>query len=160
RELWVSDGTADGTTLLKNINPEATADDGSAGPARDSNPTGLTRVGSAIFFAADNGRAGVELWRTDGTEAGTAKVRNINALQDPNPGGSLGSYPTSITAVGDEAFFVANDGVRGLALWKSDGTRAGTKMVRAVGINSPTTRAITDLTAVGGQLFFVAFTQS
>src|SRR5262249_5525210 len=83
RELWVSDGTADGTTLLKNINPEATADDGSAGPARDSNPTGLTRVGSAIFFAADNGRAGVELWRTDGTEAGTTKVRNINALQDP-----------------------------------------------------------------------------
>ncbi|MFP2964136.1 hypothetical protein ACLEPN_42115 [Myxococcus sp. 1LA] len=40
-----------------------------------SQPRNLTRVGSRVFFVADDGVHGAELWRTDGTEKGTERVR-------------------------------------------------------------------------------------
>jgi ELWxxDGT repeat protein len=58
----------------------------SSGPklARDINPSGssypdyLTNVGGTLFFAADDGTHGNELWRSDGTGAGTRLVKDIN----------------------------------------------------------------------------------
>jgi ELWxxDGT repeat protein len=36
------------------------------------------RVGDTLYFAADDGSHGTELWRTDGTRAGTWLVKDIN----------------------------------------------------------------------------------
>jgi ELWxxDGT repeat protein len=130
RELWRSDGTAGGTRRLKDVMP---------GPY-SSDPHSLIDVGGRLFFIADGG-SGDELWTSDGTEAGTHLVKEINpgfngpwfpfpGYPEPEP---LGAFIDEMTAVNGTLFFRANDGVNGYALWKSDGTQAGTVMVKDLG---------------------------
>jgi len=88
-------------------------------------PAEYVVIGDSAFFFADDGISGVELWRTDGTEAGTRMVRDIF----PGPGSSL---PTSLTNLNGTLFFVADDGTHGVELWKSDGTAAGTRLVKDI----------------------------
>ncbi len=112
-EIWRTDGTAGGTTLIKDITP------GSSG----SSPLGLTALNNKVLFNATDPAHGSEIWATDGTAAGTG------LLLDVWPGGS-GSDPREITAVGSQAFFRAEDGTHGAELWATDGTAAGTRMVK------------------------------
>ena len=88
-----------------------------------SNPSELTQVGNEVFFAADDGVHGTELWKSDGTPAGTTLVKDIRP-------GAKGSGPADLTNLAGRLFFSANDGVHGTELWKSDGTAAGTVMVK------------------------------
>jgi ELWxxDGT repeat protein len=92
-------------------------------PGGSSAPSSLTPVGQRLFFTATDGVFGRELWVSDGTEAGTARVRDIR----PGP---KGSRPRSLTAVGSRIFFTASDGVHGIEPWVSDGSPSGTRMVR------------------------------
>jgi RNA polymerase sigma factor (sigma-70 family) len=119
RELWKSDGTEEGTVLVKDINPGA----------YDSDPSYLTIVNGTLFFTADDGVHGRQLWKTDGTDAGTKMVKAINL-------GRVGAFPDAtmgnLTAVGRTLFFTADDGVHGLELWKSDGTEKGTVLVKDI----------------------------
>ena len=76
RELFVTDGTQTGTTLVKDINPGG---DGSYPTVGYSPGLGQFAVLSGkVYFAADDGTNGEQLWRSDGTSAGTAIVDNIN----------------------------------------------------------------------------------
>ena len=68
---------------------------------------------------ADDGVSGEELWATDGTEAGTRRVRDVRS-------GVRGSEPRWLTVAGGRLFFAADDGTHGRELWVSDGTEAGT----------------------------------
>jgi ELWxxDGT repeat protein len=81
RELWRTDGTSAGTTLVADIAP------GSA----DSDPQWLTPVGAWLYFSAFRPDVGVELWRTNGTV--TELVADIRT-------GTASSNPTWLTAVG------------------------------------------------------------
>jgi ELWxxDGT repeat protein len=109
-------------------------------PGLDIYPAGepleLARVGSHVYFSALDGR-GRELWRTDGTDAGTSCVEDLI----PGP---QSSDPTQLTDVEGRAFFTIADGNE---LWVSDGTEAGTARVRAGFVD------IHSLTSAGGQLF-------
>ncbi|GEN07223.1 ELWxxDGT repeat-containing protein [Myxococcus fulvus] len=79
-----------------------------------------------LYFAANDGVHGTELWKSSGTQgAGTLLVRDIAR-------GPESSGPTELTRVGDRLFFLADDDVRGRALWVSDGTEAGTRLVKRV----------------------------
>ena len=111
QELWVSDGTTDGSSLVKDINPSG-----------KSYPSDLTDVNGVLLFRATTRQAGAELWRSDGTADGTTLV------DDLRPGTGSGA-PSQITPMGDSVYFRANDGVHGAELWRSDGTSAGTEMV-------------------------------
>ncbi|WP_301337667.1 ELWxxDGT repeat protein, partial [Microcystis aeruginosa] len=142
-ELWKSDGTAAGTVLVKDIRPGSSS----------SYPRNLTAVGSTLFFTADDGVNGRELWKSDGTAAGTVLVRDIRP-------GSYGSYsysssPGNLTVVGNTLFFTANDNVNGTELWKSDGTEAGTVLVKDIFPGSSYSPP-RNLTAVGSTLYFTA----
>ncbi|MCA2759485.1 ELWxxDGT repeat protein, partial [Microcystis sp. M145S2] len=97
---------------------------------------------------ANDGVSGYELWKSDGTAAGTVLVKDIRP-------GSTGSYPRYLTAVGNTLFFTAYDGVSGYELWKSDGTAAGTVLVKDIrpGYYRSNPR---NLTVVGNTLFFTA----
>ena len=114
RELWKSDGTTAGTTIVKDIYP-----------AGSSNPQHLINVGGVVYFIANNNTNGYELWKSDGTTAGTVLVKDINP-------GLANSNPDNLTNVNGTLFFSAFDGTNGIELWKSDGTTAGTVMVKDI----------------------------
>jgi ELWxxDGT repeat protein len=145
RELWASDGTTAGTVLVKDINPNSNS----------GAPSYLADVGGTLFFTADDGVHGRELWTSDGTTAGTFLVKDIN----PSPYGEGYDNPSDLTDVGGTLFFSAVDGVHGRELWTSDGTGAGTVLVKDInpGRSSGASTGYGDaygLTGVGGTLFF------
>jgi ELWxxDGT repeat protein len=141
RELWKSDGTVSGTDLVKDIFPGALS-------GGNSDPIHLTNVNGTLFFNANDGESGHELWKSDGTAAGTVLVKDIFP-------GSDSSYPEELTAVGSTLFFIARDGATGSELWKSDGTAAGTVMVKDI-LSGDIGSAPSELTNVNGTLFFSA----
>src|SRR5262249_43915428 len=126
------------------------------------NPAYLTNVNGELFFSASDGVHGRELWKSDGTEAGTVLVKDIypgfgyyyigeDVQYYPNS-----SNPMELTNVNGELFFTADDGVHGRELWESDGTEAGTVLVKDInpgGASSSPSR----LTNLNGTLFFGAF---
>jgi ELWxxDGT repeat protein len=100
-------------------------------------------AGGLAFFAVSDGLRGSELWRSDGTAAGTF------LLGDLCPG-ICSSSPRSLTALGSRVFFIAEDGLGRSALWSSDGTVAGTSLFLA--------DAPLQMTAAAGSLFLVRST--
>ena len=95
------------TTAAPGLVPQLLADINAT--ASFSSPGDLTAVGSTLFFAATESLHGTELWRSNGTPAGTQLVADIN----PGPGNS---NPTYLTNVNGTLFFQANDGVHGATL--------------------------------------------
>src|SRR5262245_5006320 len=63
------------------------------------------------------------------------------------------SRPRDPVTIGDMTYFGADDGVHGLQLWKTNGTAAGTAMVKDIPAG-PRGTVLFDLTAVGDTLFF------
>ncbi|MBN9070756.1 MAG: hypothetical protein J0H34_03970 [Rhizobiales bacterium] len=127
-ELWVADGN--GVHEVANINTQNPGTTGNGGTYDSgSNPVWITPSGDGrVFFAADDGIHGRELWVTDGTDGGTHLVKDIN----PGINGS-GSDPTLDGAASNQfalldgkVLFEADDGVHGNELWVSDGTEEGT----------------------------------
>lgn len=114
-ELWRTDGTGPGTSLVADIRPGS----------RGSNPTGLTVIGNTLFFAADDGTHGVELWRSDGTAPGTTLVRDIT----PGP---EGSSPEWLVSAAGKVFFVATTPESGREPWTTDGSSEGTVLVKDI----------------------------
>ncbi|WP_052519513.1 ELWxxDGT repeat protein [Archangium violaceum] len=74
----------------------------------------LKDVNGKLFFTADDGEHGVELWKSDGTRGGTRLVKDITP-------GAAGSAIRELTEVNGKVFFAV-----GAELWKSDGTERGT----------------------------------
>ncbi|WP_372898649.1 ELWxxDGT repeat protein, partial [Stieleria sp.] len=80
QELWKSDGTEAGTVRVRDVNPTVTTYeyDGVTYSYGDSSyPFHLTAAGNKLFFVADDGTHGYELWMSDGTEAGTVLVSDL-----------------------------------------------------------------------------------
>lgn len=138
RDLWTSDGTEEGTTLVKDFSSEE----------EYYGVSDLEVVDDRLFFAAPDESHGLELWSTDGSDAGTVLVKDVRA-------GEYSSYPSELTVVGGDLFFVARDGVHGREVWRSDGTADGTGLVKDIGPGTRERRP-SSLTASGGVLYFSA----
>src|SRR5262249_11920119 len=74
-ELWKADGTASGTVLVKDIMVAAPF------LVFGSAPALMTLFNGQVYFSADDWYHGREIWRTDGTTAGTVLVKNINDIK-------------------------------------------------------------------------------
>jgi ELWxxDGT repeat protein len=158
-ELWVTDGTTNGTNLVMDIYPDTVG----------SNPTDLTAFNNRLYFVANDGIHGNELWVTDGTT--TELDRDINpGYQSSNPQeltvfnnailifqaddgvhgpelcsilgeqvgyqlisdiypGPTGSYPQNFFQYQGKLFFQATDSLHGAELWVTDGTSGGTTLL-------------------------------
>lgn len=123
QELWKSDGTQGGTSLVANIRPEAETPNP---PPLDSAPTSITPSGEQIFFSADATGSNRELWVTDGTGPGTRVVKTTGDLEI-NTGGA--SDPTFLTDIEGVLYFSAVSAGNGREPWRTDGTPAGTVMI-------------------------------
>lgn len=118
-ELWRSNGTARGTRLVKDIFG------GTDSSLSDFLDNRIVRMGRKVFFAARDDGWGAELWKSDGSRAGTKLVKNLN-------GGEDSGMPEPFTNVAGTLFFRAFTTRRGSELWKSDGSRAGTVLVKDI----------------------------
>lgn len=126
-ELWISDGTENGTSRLIDIYPGS-----------DAAPQYFTISNGSIFFAASNGlvsagKNGTELWKTDGTEVGTNMVADINTSTINNAGSSSPYY---LTDVNGTLFFAATNGTDGNEIFTSG--ISGTNMVKNLYVGNVT----------------------
>jgi ELWxxDGT repeat protein len=112
---------------VKDIRPGS----GSYGYVFGSNPSNLTNVNGTLFFSAYDNTSGGELWRSDGTDAGTELVKDIKTGAN-SYGYIYGSNPTELIHVNGVLLFTAVDTDGGRELWKSDGTESGTVMETCV----------------------------
>jgi ELWxxDGT repeat protein len=124
-ELWSTDGTEAGTSMVANIVP------GTLG----SLPSRFTVLNGILLFNASD-QYGEELWTTDGTAAGTRRIADIYTL-------SQSSAPGDRAVIDGKMIFAATDAVNGRELWITDGTPAGTRFFKdlAPGPESSSPRA-------------------
>ena len=100
-QLWVSNGTAAGTKVVKDIR-------GGFGYLGDSD-SAITPINGVLYLQGTDSEHGTELWQSNGTVAGTTLVQDIN----PGPGSS---DPMALTELNGNLIVAANDGVHGLEL--------------------------------------------
>lgn len=140
-ELWKSNGAA--PVKVKTFGTRATVNP----------PEQLTPHGDLLLFWADDESGGYEPWRSDGTEAGTVRVKDIR----PGEPGAVSTPGPFVRLGGEDALvFAASDGVTGLEPWRTDGTEAGTLLLADLG-PGVVSSAPGPFTNVGPYLYFAAW---
>lgn len=161
-EIWSTDGTIAGTSLLTNINP-------GSGSAFNLNwdPSFLV-FNNKMFFKADNGVNGIELWSTDGTATGTSMLKDINVGGTTDTAAINGFKIVNryndqpFIAAGNYFYFSAYEGSYNAGgynwLYRSDGTTAGTVAISAgpmeLGASASNFFAPQSMTLFNNDLFF------
>jgi ELWxxDGT repeat protein len=151
--LWKSDGSASN-------NATGTVQTGSPTPF-NGDPTQETIVGTDLYFLATNtsDSSNYDLWKTDGTSANTVPVQTSGFARN------IDGVNSHMTDSGSKVFFTARDAdsngnsPHGYELWSSDGTNANTAMIIDINTNTYGSNP-TNLTAVGSEIFFSAYTYS
>jgi len=151
QELWRTDGTT--TQMVMDINQTIPTADPNSNPLANpetagtvnlgSNPWFLTPLGAYLYFQADDGIRGYELWRSNGTT--TELVMNIRD-------GADSSNPGPFTAFDGWLYFQATDATHGQELWRTNGTTTELFDIRG-GSGSSNPRYFT---ALNGWLYFQA----
>ena len=160
-DLYASDGTARGTVLLRTFRgevPHGCYYEGCTGWP----PGSFIELNGRAYFIASDGTSGLELWRTDGTPAGTVRVKDIcpGACSGflYSDGISFGDSP-ALQIVGGKLFFFADDGIHGMEPWTSDGTEQGTRLVRDIAPGPDGSTYGIEFTSDGDVAFFTATPQ-
>lgn len=123
-ELWKSNGTAAGTSLITTL-PDAVGISNASQFISDVQGVfnfSLDGTTNKMFFSAYDASNGNELWVTDGTSAGTTLLKDLKP-------GTGSSYPWGFMKIGNEVFFNCTDVGLERKLWKTDGTATGTVKV-------------------------------
>lgn len=131
--LFRSDGTDLGTYRL-------------SGSSGDRPPANLTAMGGRVYYAGFTVEHGVELWRTDGTVAGTAMVK------DAAPG-AASSNPAKLSVANGTLFYMADDGSHGSEMWTSDGTALRTHLASDL-TPGPASSSVPWIASSGRGVFF------
>ena len=137
QEVWSSDGTVAGTSMLLDIYPGSNP---SVDTSRDPH---FTIFNNKLFFVANDGTNGYELWSTDGSSAGTALFMNIRVTESESNAYSQGAFTVTSTyskqpfaVFNNKMYFVANSDFTNqygfqFRLFQTDGTVTGTTYVTA-----------------------------
>lgn len=146
RELWITDGTTDGTRLIVDLQNKG----------KGSLPNGFAVAGDQLFFVAQEATSDYDLWVADAKGQGAHKVsphgpsrlyplgdRVVYSVRDSTTNETLwwstnGEAPepfhpeleiADMSSIGDKVYFSGDDGLNGLEPWVSDGTPEGTRMI-------------------------------
>jgi ELWxxDGT repeat protein len=173
-QLWKSNGTEAGTVLVQNVSPGTL----------DALPANFVDVNGILYFAGRDSTNSIKLWQSNGTAAATALVpgaTGLNPVPLVNGGGTLyfaantddlwkrvgtnsaelvmanvsRTDPTKSIYINGTLYFYGWDSAHGNELWKSDGTSAGTVMVKDINPGTGAS-AISNLTNLNGVLYFIA----
>lgn len=148
RELWSSNGSAEGTVMVTDLNIMGSSNSSSA-------PVGLKVWKNKLYFFAVTSDGKQNLYETDGTAAGTKQI-TTNGFFVAVP---YGRQTEVFTEFDNALYFVASDWVNGYELWKTDGTDAGTVMVKEINPSKGMLDSKSDirqLTVMGNNLYFFA----
>lgn len=148
--LYISDGTPEGTYTLKDFNPSNINSSDS-----HARPGNFTKVANnKVIFTASVFGLGRELYVTDGTPSGTMLLQNINPSQ------SFLNFSDGFTKFhsdGQRAYFFANDSIHGAEPWVTDGTVEGTFMLKDINLGSASSlKSLTGFTTIAGITYFTA----
>ncbi|MFN9287739.1 MAG: ELWxxDGT repeat protein, partial [Planctomyces sp.] len=132
------DGSSAGTSLVRDVRA------GALGSAISD----LAVHANRLYFVADDGNTGAELWVSDGQASGTRLVTDLAT-------GASGSFPAPLTSTPDRLYFTAGTPGTGTELWSTDGSAQGTSLVADLRPGSASASPA-QLRAVGGRLFFSA----
>lgn len=135
-QLWKTDGTAAGTTMLREFSLGLTSF------------TPLVSLGQRVVFGVDDGTRGVEPWVSDGTPEGTLLLRDVSGV-------APGSSPSDFAVANGVAYFAAKDELTGRELWRTDGTPQGTHLAADIHPGTPWS-APAGMSPVGNTLYFAA----
>jgi len=142
-ELWRSDGTVGGTFEVDSI-----AAGGTNGIM--STQLSVAPISSKLYFQANDGVTGQELWVSDGTAAGTHIVADLNP-------GSGSSAIGDIMEIGANVFFSVKTSGTGAELWKTNGTNATTSLVADLNPGAGDSWPANFLSVGASNLVFTAF---
>jgi ELWxxDGT repeat protein len=106
-------------------------------------------VNGLIFFESNDGTHGSELWKTNGTPAGTSMVEDIN------PSGDSGDGSDFREVLGNKLYFIADDGTHGFEPWITDGTANGTRLLKDI-VSGGGTSDSSDGEVISGVLYFTS----
>ena len=140
KKLWVTDGTRNGTVIVKHFNTN-----------NNWCMYQPVKFNDMLFFIIETEEYGYELWKSEGTEQTTVVVKDIYS-------GGNSSYPWNLMVTEKNLYFFAYDTIHGRELWKTDGTELGTVLVKDinVGINDSDTDVLDGYIAYDEILIFSA----
>jgi ELWxxDGT repeat protein len=115
-------------------------------------PTRAAAIGDVLVFTCEDEAYDRELWRTDGTAAGTS------ILLDNAPAGDAAKNDIgeSLLPLGSRIVFWADDGVHGFEPWVTDGTSAGTSLLKDVNPGPARSSSPAHTASTGTTLYFGA----
>jgi len=182
-EPWCYNSVTKKSTLLKDIFPFSN----SGIPT----PSSFVKVNNKIYFLGRENFSGYQIWETNGTPAGTVKAKDINSnyfIDELVVVGNkiffyqnkeLWSFDTvsnnllqlktfeysgnvKLYSFNNQLFLAANDGISGKEVWKSDGTVAGTTLLKDIALNSGSSISndFKILTLNNGKFYFIANTST
>ena len=85
------------------------------GPYGPGHGAGVTVMGTRLYFDADDGSSGRELWAHETTNGSTWQVADIFSGSGSYPG-----YNAGLTGMGTRLYFDADDGSSGRELWRME----------------------------------------
>lgn len=142
-QLWRSDGTEDGTYLVKHINSNFWS---------SNTISSLFNYNGNLVFSANDDITGHELWISNGTTDGTTLLKDIRI------GANTNSFPGNFTVCNGSLYFTADNGTNGVEVWKSDGTTAGTMLLKDINPGSGSGVYNTRFMVFDNHIYFYAYT--